>query len=96
MFKRMSFRIANHKVMFDLAHCLADFITLLLSVKLLWKVQLPRRQRRMILVLFIASRFLCIFSLAHSIAQLVAGQDLQAILAHLQVRSRSHLSASMG
>ena len=67
------------------ANVIADVITILLSIKLLWRVSLPRRQRRMILYLFTASRLLCAVSLAHSVTQLVSSQTTQGILAYLQV-----------
>ena len=67
------------------ANVIADVVTILLSIKLLWRVSLPRRQRRMILFLFTASRFLCVVSLAHSVTQLVGSQTTQGILAYLQV-----------
>ena len=67
------------------ANVFADVVTVMLSLKLLWRVKLPRRQCRMILYLFTASRFLCIISLAHAIAQLVVAQNAQEILAYVQV-----------
>lgn len=72
-------------VPFMLVNCVADALSLIFSLKLLWRVKLPTRQRRMILYLFLTSRFLCLFSLAHSIAQLEASQSIQDILANLQV-----------
>ncbi|KAH0828764.1 hypothetical protein J3R83DRAFT_3200 [Lanmaoa asiatica] len=65
-------------------NCLADAMTVIFSLKLLRRVKLPRRQRRMIVSLFLASRFLCAFSLPHSIAQLVDNQIVEVILGNLQ------------
>jgi len=54
-------------------------------LKLLWRVKLPRRQRRMLLCLFSANRFLCLASLAHLLAQWVGIRSIQAVLANLQL-----------
>ena len=71
---------------FTPANTVSDAVTVLLSFKLLWGVKLPPRQRKMILYLFSSSRYLCIFSLAHSISQLASPTSLaQQILAYLQV-----------
>lgn len=71
---------------FMVANCTADAMTMIFSLKLLWRVKLRRRQRRMLLSLFISSRLLCLFALAHSIAQLVSVRSVQDILANLQVQ----------
>ena len=70
-----------------LVNCLADFSTLILSLKYLWRVGLPPRQRRMILCLFTASKFLFMFALPHSISQLVATRSVQNVLANIEVSS---------
>jgi len=49
---------------------ISDAILVILPLKLLWRVKLPRRQRRMILTLFTSSAVVSIFSLAHSTFQL--------------------------
>ncbi|KAF8556094.1 hypothetical protein OG21DRAFT_1437615 [Imleria badia] len=66
-------------------NCLSDMMNVVFPFKLLWRVKLPRRQRRMVLSLFFTSRFLCIFSLAHAIAQLVGSLTIQSIFANVQM-----------
>ncbi|KAI9573081.1 hypothetical protein HD554DRAFT_1138068 [Boletus coccyginus] len=66
-------------------NCAADTMTVIFPFKLLWECKLPRRQRRMFISLFTASRFLCAFSLAHLIAQMIATKDVQDVLADLQL-----------
>ncbi|KAF8550414.1 hypothetical protein OG21DRAFT_1446606 [Imleria badia] len=66
-------------------NCIADMTSVIFPLKLLWRVKLPHRQRRMVLSLFTTSRFLCGFSLAHSIAQLVGNWSIEEILANLQL-----------
>ena len=55
--------------------CLADYIAVsilvVLPLRMLWRVNLPRRQRRMILSLFAASVVLAFGALFHTVGQML-------------------------
>lgn len=68
----------------------ADFIgdatLVILSLKLLWSVKLPRRQRRMILLTFSSNTVMSMSSLLHAIAEVTYDQNLELISTNLEVR----------
>ncbi|KAF8436557.1 hypothetical protein L210DRAFT_3452039 [Boletus edulis BED1] len=64
--------LSEETVLFELiTDCVSDAILLYLSLKILWRLKLPRRQRRMILSLFSSNVLMSMFSLFHAICQLV-------------------------
>ncbi|KIJ62243.1 hypothetical protein HYDPIDRAFT_189100 [Hydnomerulius pinastri MD-312] len=65
----------------------ADAILVFLSLKLLWRVKLPSRQRRMILSIFSSCATISIFSLIHALTQLIPIPSAQAIFTDLELVS---------
>jgi len=57
--------------------CISDAILVILPLKILWRVKLPRRQRRMILTVFASSAIVSIFSLVHGIPQTLPDTSIQ-------------------
>ncbi|KAF8836873.1 hypothetical protein BDN67DRAFT_983644 [Paxillus ammoniavirescens] len=51
--------------------CVADLILVVLPLRVLWKVRLPRRQRRMILSIFASSIILAFGALCHTLGQVL-------------------------
>lgn len=55
----------------QLADCVAVLILVVLPLRMLWRVKLPRRQRRMILSIFASSVFLAFGALFHTVGQIL-------------------------
>ena len=68
-----------------LADCISDAALVILPLKLLWRVKLPRRQRRMILCLFSSSAVISVFSLFHASSQLVGVANVEYVAFELEV-----------
>ncbi|KAF8121061.1 hypothetical protein EV363DRAFT_1366790 [Boletus edulis] len=66
-------------------NCTADTIIAVFPIRLLFRAKLPRRQRRMFVSIFSASRFLCAASLARLVLQLVAPRSIQEVVANMQL-----------
>ncbi|KAI9462962.1 hypothetical protein HD554DRAFT_2027383, partial [Boletus coccyginus] len=62
-----------------------DVTLVFLSLKLLWGVKLPRRQRRLILSTFASSMVMSMTSLPHAIAQAFESHSLILITGDLEV-----------
>lgn len=62
-----------------------DTALVILSLRLFWRVKLPRRQRRMILSIFSSSAIISISSLLRATAQIINNIDLQLIFVNVEV-----------
>ncbi|KAH7890433.1 hypothetical protein F5I97DRAFT_29967 [Phlebopus sp. FC_14] len=76
--------VASFELATDVA---ADTILIFVSLRLLWRVKLPTRQRRMILCIFSSCAVMTLFSLLHALCQLIPVKDGQAIFLDLEIIS---------
>ncbi|KAG9309650.1 hypothetical protein JVU11DRAFT_10314 [Chiua virens] len=70
-----------------ISHWISVVILVILSFKLLWRVKLPRRQRRMILSLFSSTLIICLFSLFHAVCELLPFKHIRFVAFELEVAS---------
>lgn len=69
----------------------ADTILVVFSFRLLWNVNLPSRQRRMILAIFSSSIIMTMFSLFHAVTNFIVDIWIEMIAVNLEVESFLHL-----
>ncbi|KAI9573116.1 hypothetical protein HD554DRAFT_2059157 [Boletus coccyginus] len=67
--------------------CVSDVALIVLGLKLLWKVKLPRRQRRMILCVSSSSAILSMFSLLHATCRLIPVESGKHIASEMKLTS---------
>ncbi|KAG1723240.1 uncharacterized protein EDB91DRAFT_180367 [Suillus paluster] len=67
--------------------CIADTIMVTFSLRLLWNVNLPIRQRRMILATFSSSIIMSLFCLFHAIAHFLLVTEVETIAVNLEASS---------
>ncbi|KAG2346732.1 hypothetical protein BDR05DRAFT_747708 [Suillus weaverae] len=65
----------------------ADTILVIFSFRLLWNVNLPSRQRRMILAIFSSSMVMSMFSLFHAIAHFLVSTWVETVAVNLEASS---------
>ncbi|KAG0705606.1 hypothetical protein DFH29DRAFT_906101 [Suillus ampliporus] len=65
--------------------CVADAILMVFSLRFFWNVNLPTRQRRMILAIFSSSIIMSLFCLFHAIAHFLFVIEVETIAVNLEV-----------
>lgn len=68
-------------------NCVADGILVVFPLRLLWNVNLPTRQRRMILAIFSSSIITTMFSLFHVTTQFLSLTEVEIIAVNLETSS---------
>ncbi|KAG0697466.1 hypothetical protein DFH29DRAFT_946322 [Suillus ampliporus] len=81
---RMDHSMAAHQLA---TSCVADTILVVFSLRLLWNVNLPTRQRRMILAIFSSSIITTLFSLFHITTQFLSLTGVETIAVNLETSS---------
>lgn len=83
-----SCRVGHPMAAYQLAaKAVADTILVVFSFRLLWNLNLPSRQRRMILAIFSSSIIMSIFSLFHAIAHFLISTWVETVAVNLEVLS---------
>ncbi|KAG2048759.1 hypothetical protein BDR06DRAFT_1070993, partial [Suillus hirtellus] len=75
-------------IIFELiTDCLSDAILIILPLRLLWSLRLPKRQKRMILAIFSSSIIVTIISIFRGVCQILKYITVLALTTDLEVQS---------
>lgn len=78
-------RSSGVKLNMCLADCISDFILISLAVRLLWSINLPTRQRIMIIAIFSSNITVTMISIFRAVSQLMSLMSLVPLAADLEV-----------
>jgi len=78
-------------LLIESAKAVADTIMVVFSFRLLWNVNLPSRQRRMILAIFSSGIIMTMFSLSRAIAHFLVSTWVETVTVNLEVESGLYL-----